>query len=539
MEIRQYLSIIWRRWWLIVLGAAAAGLTALLIGVSSTPVYRASARLLLDEPPGGSSSEYNQLLLEQRLAQTYAEIIEMPSVLEGTIVELDLPLSVADLQQMVGVSALRDTKIIDISVEDIDPERAAAIANQIGYVFIEQNREREALRYAEPVANWDVRIEDLSAEISQVQAELGELEEATAATDRATRLLLEAQMTELQSRRGDAVDNLNTLLAEQARQSSNVVLLEEALANRAPIRPRILRNTVLAVLIGAIMGLGIALLVEYLDDTVKDADQIRAAVDLPALGSVSTIQGMRGPNKLVAHEQPRDPNSEAYRAIRTNLSFAAIDDDLRSIVVTSPSPTDGKSTTVANLGVIFAQAGKDTIIVDADLRRPVQHIFFGLSNARGLSTAYLDHQLNPARYAQTTHVSGLRLLASGLLPPNPAELLSSERMDEIYKALLEEADVILIDSPPVLSVTDAAVTAQKASGCLFVVKARQTKEMALIEAVDQLDATGANILGVVINMARRGRKYNYYYQDQSEYEDRVEGEKEADPHKHLLPSSSE
>jgi capsular exopolysaccharide synthesis family protein len=136
-------------------------------------------------------------------------------------------------------------------------------------------------------------------------------------------------------------------------------------------------------------------------------------------------------------------------------------------------------------------------------------------------------------------VPGLRLLASGQLPPNPAELLSSERIGEIYKALLEEADLILIDSPPVLSVTDAVVTAQKANGCLLVVKARQTKEMALIEAVDQLDAIGSNVLGVVVNMTRRGREYDYYYQDQSKYENHAAGERDADQRGSLLPSSSE
>ena len=538
MEIKQYLSIIFRRWWLIALAALVTGLAAFLVGFNSTPIYAASARLLLDEPPGSSASEYNQLLLEQRLALTYAEIIEMRTVLEGTIASLDLPFTPGQLKEMIAVSALRDTKIIDIRVEDTDPRRAAAIANSIGRVFIVQNQEREALRYADPVANWEERITTLSRQVEELQADLNNLESA-AVVDPAGLLLLEAQIADLQSRHGDAVDNLNNLLSEQARQSSNIVLLEEAQPNSTPIRPQVIRTTILAAFVGALVGLGLIFLIEYLDDTVKDPEQIRLAVDLPTLGTVAIIKYIRGPGKLVAHEQPRAPNSEAYRTLRTNLNFAAFSGEMNSLLITSPSPTDGKSTTAANLAIVFAQTGKEVIIVDADLRRPVQHKFFDLNNEIGLTTAFLDRESNIRRHIRKTHVSHLRLLASGPLPPNPAELLGSQRLDELHAALLQEADILIFDSPPVLSVTDAAVLAAKVSGCLFVVKARQTKELALIEAVDRLDNTGGNVLGVVVNMAKRGRGYYYYY-DQKKYDLNGQGESGEQNGRvsRLLPTSS-
>ena len=169
MEMKEYLLIIRRRWWLIVLGALIAGTLVFLISVNSRPIYRSTLRLLIDEPPGSSGTDYTQLLLEQRLALTYSEIIETRSVLEETIARLGLPHSTAQLQRMVSTSVLRDTKIIDVSVEDTDPERVAVIANTIGEVFIKQNQERESLRYAEPIANWEGRASDIALDIESLE----------------------------------------------------------------------------------------------------------------------------------------------------------------------------------------------------------------------------------------------------------------------------------------------------------------------------------------------------------------------------------
>ena len=190
--------------------------------------------------------------------------------------------------------------------------------------------------------------------------------------------LIEAQVGELKSRYGDALDNLNALLAEQARQSSNVVQLEPAQANNVPVRPRTFRDTTLAIAIGAMVGLGTILLLEYLDDTVHGAEQIQDDTGLPTLANVAVIKDIKQPGRLVAHVRPRDPISEGYRTLRTNLTFASVDGGLRSILVTSATPEDGKSVTIANLAIVFAQAGKQVVLVDTDLRRPVQHEFFGL-----------------------------------------------------------------------------------------------------------------------------------------------------------------
>jgi succinoglycan biosynthesis transport protein ExoP len=511
MEIKAYLTIIRRRWWLIVLSAVFAGTLVFLISVNSTPIHRSTLRLLIDEPPGSSGTDYSQLLLEQRLALTYSEIIETRSVLEETIDQLGLPYSTAQLQRMVSTAVLRDTKIIDVSVEDTDPVRVATIANTIGEVFIKQNQERESLRYAEPIANWEERVGEIAGEINLLEGQLDVLSADQSEENSEAISLLEVQLAELKNRYGNALDNMNALLAEQARQSSNVVQLEPAQPSDAPVRPRTARDTIFAATLGALVGLGSIFLLEYLDDTVKQAEQIQHDTGLPTLGNVAVIKDIGQPGRLVSHVRPRDPISEGYRTLRTNLTFASVDGGLRSILVTSATPEDGKSVTIANLAIVFAQAGKKVVLVDTDLRRPVQHQFFGLQNRGGVTETILDSRAPVYKYLQETMIPNLLVLPSGPPPPNPAELLGSQRMGDVYESLLEEADIVLFDTPPVLSVTDAAVLAPKVSGCLMVVKAGRTKREALVQMINTLEASNAKLYGVVINMVKRGRGSYYYY----------------------------
>jgi succinoglycan biosynthesis transport protein ExoP len=512
MEMKAYLSIIRRRWWLIVLGAVLTGSLVYVISVNSTPIYRSTLRLLIDEPPGSSGTDYAQLLLEQRLALTYAEIIETRSVLEETISQLGLSYSTSQLQSMVSTAVLRDTKVIDVSVEDADPVRVAAIANTIGEVFIRQNHERESLRYAEPIANWDERANEIALEIETLEEQIESQGGGQSGERSAGASLLETQLAEARSRYADALDNINALLAEQARQSSNVVQLEPAEPGDAPVRPRTFRDTVVATVIGALVGLGTIFLLEYLDDTVKEVEQIQGDTGLPTLANVAIIKDIKEPGRLVAHIRPRDPISEGYRTLRTNLTFAAVDGSLKSVLVTSATPEDGKSVTIANLAIVFAQAGKQVVLVDTDLRRPVQHEFFGLQNIGGVTETILESKAPVYKYLQETMIPNLLVLPSGPPPPNPAELLGSQRMSEVYEALLEEADIVLFDTPPVLSVTDAAVLAPKVSGCLLVVKSGKTKREALVQMTNTLEASNAKLYGVVVNMVRRGRGSYYYYE---------------------------
>jgi len=214
---------------------------------------------------------------------------------------------------------------------------------------------------------------------------------------------------------------------------------------------------------------------------------------------------------LITVADPRSPVSEAYRTLRTNLDFSSLDKPLKTMLVTSAGPEEGKSTVLANLAVTTAQAGKKVILVDCDLRRPTLHNIFNLKNDVGLSTMVVDDAAMESPPLQDTGVEGLQLVSSGPLPPNPAELLGSRRMEEIVAALLERADVVFFDAPPVVAVTDAAVLATKVDGVLLVINAGGTKRDYARAAKARLEKVNANLLGAVLNNVRFDVSLHRYY----------------------------
>lgn len=216
-------------------------------------------------------------------------------------------------------------------------------------------------------------------------------------------------------------------------------------------------------------------------------------------------------NSLVTISNPRSPVAEAYHSLRTNLEFSSPDKPLRSMVVTSAGSDEGKSTTLANLAVTMAQAGKKVILVDCDLRRPSQHQIFHAANNTGLTDLVRDETLLANPPLQDTPVSNLKLLTSGQLPPNPSELLGSRRMDEIVAALLTRADMVLFDAPPIIAVTDAALLSAKVDGVLLVVSAGKTKREHARKARELLEKVNARLIGTVLNNVRLDSSLQYYY----------------------------
>lgn len=214
--------------------------------------------------------------------------------------------------------------------------------------------------------------------------------------------------------------------------------------------------------------------------------------------------------KLITMTDPRSPASEAYRTLRTNLSFYSLDEPLRTLVVTSPAPEEGKSTTVANLAVTIAQSGRRTILVDCDLRRPSLHEIFDVSNDTGLTTMVLDE--NAAIRLHDTGVDNLSLLTSGPKPPNPADLLGSRHVDRVLTLLTEQADMVLIDAPPVVGVTDAAVLGAKVDGVLLVVSAGKTRRDHAARAKETLEKARVRIVGVALTNAPKDNTLHNYYE---------------------------
>jgi capsular exopolysaccharide synthesis family protein len=218
-------------------------------------------------------------------------------------------------------------------------------------------------------------------------------------------------------------------------------------------------------------------------------------------------------DSLVALTSPRSPASEAYRTLRTNLEFSSLDEPLRTMVVTSPGPEEGKSTTLANLAVTLAHAEKRVILVDCDLRRPSLHEIFGSSNDVGVTTMVVDEEALRDPPLLDIGVEGLRLLPSGPLPPNPSELVGSRRMGEIISTLSERADFVLFDAPPVIAVTDAAVLASRVDGVLLVIKAGTTKRDHAKRAKALLDKVNAHVVGAVLNNIKVDTSYYSYYSE--------------------------
>lgn len=212
---------------------------------------------------------------------------------------------------------------------------------------------------------------------------------------------------------------------------------------------------------------------------------------------------------LITLSDPRSPVSEAYRTLRTNLSFSGLDKPIRTLVVTSPAPDEGKSTTVANLAVTMAQGGRSTILVDCDLRRPTLHSLLGLSSEPGLTNLVLKESETPA--LQPTEVDGLQFLASGPLPPNPADMLGSQRLDEIIAILSDTAEIILFDAPPVIAVTDATVLGAKVDGVLLVVSAGKTRRDHAERAKEMLEKANVRIVGAALTNAPTDSTMGGYY----------------------------
>ena len=217
-----------------------------------------------------------------------------------------------------------------------------------------------------------------------------------------------------------------------------------------------------------------------------------------------------GRQRLISVANPRSPVAEAYRQLRTNIQFSSLDRPLKTLLITSTNPEEGKSTTLANLAVSLAQAGHSVVLVDCDLRRPSLHELFGLRNGEGLTTCLLNPKADHLPL-QESGVELLRLLTSGALPPNPSELLGSQRMGEVIQLLREQADYVLFDAPPIIAVTDAAVLATRVDGVLLVIRAGKTRREMAQKAKALLEKVNAHILGVVLNNVKFDSSLHQYY----------------------------
>lgn len=330
--------------------------------------------------------------------------------------------------------------------------------------------------------------------------------------------------------------NLMTKKLEETRiteagKEENIRILDLAIMPEAPIKPKKKLNFLLGALIGLGLGIGLTFLIEYFDDSIKNPEELERIgfpilATIPEISAKEIIQKTTSLNgeveeisearqietRLITHFDPKSPISEAYRTLRTNIQFKTKQSKKMAVLVTSSAPKEGKSTTVANLAITMAQMGNETVLIDADLRRPVIHSIFNIKKESGL-TNYLVGNADLKDIIRPTFVDHLKIIPSGPLPPNPSELLGSEEMQTLLEKLKEKFEVILFDSPPVIAVTDAAILSTMVDGILLVIKAHETHREAIKRTKSLLDTAEARIFGSLLNGVNFQKTYgtNYYY----------------------------
>jgi tyrosine-protein kinase Etk/Wzc len=413
------------------------------------------------------------------------------------------------------------------------------IANALGKVYVEHNQklnQEEAKKAKEFIES---QISQTGRELSKAEATL-EKQINIAKLARSTRVSEQIYI--------DLLRKLGEARISEAVQLSNVRVIEPASLPTSPIKPRKAVNAMLALIFGGMVGLGLAFLFEYMDDSIGAVDELSTLMKLPVLGAIPRVgnkgKGERGRGRkimrklkrfgqrfnikpladmpepkgrggdikeLVVLEEPRSPAAEAFRVIRTNIQFVKPDEKIKSIGITSAGPMEGKTLFVSNLAVTIAQTGKKVLLVDCDLRKPRIHKLFGLPNQKG-ATSYLAGGMPLAEVIQKSKVENLSIMTSGPIPPNPAELIGSNRFKAFLKEQSEKFDVVLFDAPPVMSATDAALLGSRIDGMLLVVDSLSAVKQGVLRAKQLLNAAQAKILGVVLQkVSRESRGYYYHY----------------------------
>ena len=513
IDLRQYFQLIKEWIWLLVLAALLAGIAAYVTSSFTTPIYQTSATLLINQARSPSSATYQDILSSERIAKTYAELMVRQPILSEVAVQLGLdPKNFNRAVTSVSVTPVRDTQLIKITVEDDSPELAAGVVNILPTVFIAENGKLQSERFSASKINLQTQLAGLDMDIVTAQADLDRLLSTGSVADQGEISRLRNTITQYQASYASLLQSYESLRLTEAQSIDTITVVEPARIPTSPVRPRTVLNTLLAAIVGLMLATGAVFLIEFLDDTIKTPEDLNNILRVTWLGAIARMEGADTVESMVTVNEPRHPTSEAYRALRTNLQFSAIDTDLRSIVVTSANPGEGKTTTAVNLAIVMAQAGFSVALIDADLRRPRVHKLFGFNNTMGLTDAVIHSDLPPSHYLRPTTVENLQVMTSGKVPPNPAELLGSRRMTDLLERLRDEVDLVICDAPPTLAVTDAAIIGRQVDGILLVVDSGKTRRDAGLRAVESLRRVNGHILGAVLNrLSRTSRGYYYYY----------------------------
>ena len=448
INIRDFLNYLKK--YVLVIAAVAL---VLVIGVFvydksiKKPLYTTYTTIILtksNEAQTGTTITQNDILLNQKLVETYSKIIKSKLVLEQVISETGVTYTTEELSENVSVEAYENTEMLKISVTDQDPELAANIANSIAQVF--------------------------SGEIAKIY------------------------------------------------QINNISVVDVAVTPEEVSNNTLKRDLLIALFISIFGTIGVVFVVYYFDDTVKLTDNLEEEIGMPVVAKVfKSDVGSKNNRKveLLAQKYPKSVVSESIKTLRTNLQFSSVDEDIKTILITSSIPGEGKSFISANLAISFAQTDKRVLIVDCDMRKGRQHRIFKLSNSKGLSNLLIDDMTNYKDYINKTSVDGVHVITRGTVPPNPSELLNSKKNADLLRVLKAKYDVIIYDGVPCNGLPDSIIMSKLVDKVLIVSSDSMTPKSVLESTKKQLESVNAPVAGDVLNNVNRknstyGKYYGYY-----------------------------
>lgn len=509
--LRDYWRVLLRRKWLVVIAVLATLAPAIALSLAQNPVYVAEARMLLQSRPG--ESQFGSVSVRVDQARTVANEIE---VLQGDVVHNQVikDLHLSEFPPGVSGSAATDTDVVSVTVRSGDPDTAAILANAYVKAYTEIKRNLAIQGLADAGTELQSKVNELQDQIDAI-----DLQTVTATADQ--RALFDVQRRKLVDTQAVFKTKLDQVQVDQALTTGSAQVIQPATVPSSPVEPTPKRTAALALVVGLLLGLGAAFGVDYLDDSIRTPDDLaKLGSGLPLLAIVPVDPPPD--HRALAISKPDDPAVESYRALRTNVQFLGFDQNTQVIEVTSAISGEGKTTTASNLAVVLAQTGSNVVLVDADLRRPRLHRVFAVDGGHGLTNALLGEPLD----ANLQVVGGnLTLLASGPVPPNPSDMLSGKRMAAVVEQLKSHFDYVIIDSAPVLPVSDGVALSRHVDGVLLVSHAGRTSLPQLRQALMNLEQVSGPVLGFVLNRAKlRGRGgygYGYGYAESTDYSPRV------------------
>jgi len=502
LTLRDYWSVVRRRKWIVLGAMLSAFSAATALSFLQDPIYETEAQMLVEPRAAanvfGQDPALNAQSLE-RAIQTEIQVLEGQTVRQR--VQEDLGLE--SLPPEARGSAVGSTDVVSVKVRSGDPEVARLLANAYVEAYASVRREQA--------------VNSLEAAGAELQAKIDELQDQIERVDERQRAPLLSQQAAFKQR-------LDQLQIDAALTTGGASVVKSAEAPTVPVEPQPVRTAALAGVLGLLVGLGAALLLDYLDDSVRVPDDVEPLTDLPVLAVVPVEPPPD--HRPVALSEPHEFVVEIYRGLRTNVQFLGLDRTLRTIQVTSSLPGEGKTTTATNLAVVLSQAGHRTVLVDADLRRPRVHEVFRVPAAPGFTEALLGEPLDLV----LAHVNdSLHVVAAGTVPPNPSEMMSHRRVADLLQQLAARYDYVIVDTAPVLPIADALALSRSVDGVLLVAQANRVSQRELKEAIERLELVGAPLFGLVLNRASStrgegtyGYGYGYGYGARSRLDDAAE-----------------